>query len=143
MGWFQSVIKNHQSAIALLQPEAFLHQPLQAGFVEEVVGEFFVGEHGEGGALGSGGQFGGFFDGEVGVLADDRHHHADHQLQAADFAGFLFALGEGLLLSYGIARTLSGLLMNVHFSPFPTLRVWMTRRTPALRYSLLPFCRNS
>jgi len=80
-----------------LQPESFLHQALQAGFVEEVVGEFFVGEHGEGGAFGSGGEFGGFFDGEVGVLADDGHDHADHHLQAADFAGFFFALVERLL----------------------------------------------
>jgi hypothetical protein len=31
---------------ALLQPEPFLHQPLQAGLVQEIVGEFFVGEHG-------------------------------------------------------------------------------------------------
>ncbi len=40
----------------LLQAEAFAHQALQAGFVEKIVGEFFVGEHGEGGALGAGGE---------------------------------------------------------------------------------------
>jgi hypothetical protein len=99
----------------LLQPESFLHEPLQAGFVEQIEGEFFVGEHGEGGAFGSSGEFGGFFYGEVGVLADDRHHHADHHLQAADFAGFLFAL---LLLRHGKARFLPGLLMHVHGVPF-------------------------
>jgi len=32
-----------------------------------------------------------FFDGQVWVLANDRHHHADHQLQAANFRGFLLA----------------------------------------------------
>jgi hypothetical protein len=54
----------------LLQAEAFSHQPLQAWFVEQIVGQFFVGKHGEGGALGAGGKLGGFFYGEAGVLAD-------------------------------------------------------------------------
>jgi len=40
----------------LLQAEAFAHQALEAGFVEQIVGEFLVGEHGEGGALGAGGE---------------------------------------------------------------------------------------
>jgi len=53
----------------LLQAEAFSHQALETGFVEEIVGEFFVGEHGEGGALGACCQFGCFFDGEARVLA--------------------------------------------------------------------------
>ena len=101
----------------LLQPKPFLHQPLQAGFVEEVVGEFFVGEHGEGGAFGSGGEFLGYFDGEVGVLADDGNDHADHQLQAADFAGFLFALAESFVREWK-ARSVPGLLMDVHESSF-------------------------
>ena len=48
---------SHAECDALLQPESFLHQPLQAGLVEQIVGEFFVGEHSEGGAFGSGGQF--------------------------------------------------------------------------------------
>ena len=43
--------------VRLLQSEAFAHQALEAGFIEQVVGEFFVGEHGEGGALGAGCQF--------------------------------------------------------------------------------------
>jgi len=30
----------------LLQAETFVHQALEARFVEDVVGEFFVGEHG-------------------------------------------------------------------------------------------------
>ena len=75
--------------IRLLQAEAFGHEALEAGFVEEVIGEFFVGEHGEGGTLGAGGEFGGFFDGEAGILADDGGDHADHDLQAADQAGFV------------------------------------------------------
>jgi hypothetical protein len=119
-----------------LEPEAFLHQPLQAGLVEQVVGEFFVGEHGEGGAFGTGGQIGGFFYGEAGVLADDGHHHADHQLQAADFAGFLFALAGRLLLRDGKARSVPGLLMDVHGSPFLSYNVWMTPRGLALRHWL-------
>ena len=77
----------------LLQAEAFAHQALEAGFVEQVVGEFFVGEHGEGGAFGAGGEFGGFFDGEAGVLADHGGDHADHDLQAADQAGFVVGCG--------------------------------------------------
>ena len=59
------------SDTGLLQPKAFLHQPLQSWLIEEIEGEFFVGEHGKGGALGSGGQFGRFFHREVGVLSDD------------------------------------------------------------------------
>jgi hypothetical protein len=30
----------------LLQAVAFPHEALEAGFVEEIVGQFFVGEHG-------------------------------------------------------------------------------------------------
>ena len=68
----------------------FAHQALQARAIEDVVGEFFVGEHSQRGALGSGDQFGSFLYREVRVLADDRHHHADHNLQAADLLRFLF-----------------------------------------------------
>ena len=39
------------------QAEAFAHQPLQSRLVEKIEGEFFVGEHRQGGAFGSGGQF--------------------------------------------------------------------------------------
>ncbi len=41
----------------LLQMESFPHQPLQSRLVENVVGEFFIRKHGEGSALGPGGQF--------------------------------------------------------------------------------------
>ena len=41
----------------LLQAEAFGHESLQARLVEEVVGKFFVGEHGESRAFGPGGKF--------------------------------------------------------------------------------------
>jgi len=71
---------------SLLQAEAFGHEALEAGFVEKVIGEFFVGEHGEGGTLCAGGEFGSFFDGKAGVLADDRGDHAHHDLEAADSA---------------------------------------------------------
>jgi hypothetical protein len=76
----------------LLQVEAFAHQPLQAGPVEDVVSKFLVRKHGEGRALGSGNQFGGFFHGEVRVLADDRHDHVDHYLEASDFLCLLQTL---------------------------------------------------
>lgn len=64
----------------LLQMEPLPHQPLQSRFIQDVVGEFFVGKHGEGGALCTSAKFRGFFDGEVRVLTDDRHHHIDHDL---------------------------------------------------------------
>jgi len=60
--------------------EPLVHQSLQSRLVEYVVGEFFIGKHGEGGALGSGAKFGGFLDSEIRVLADDRHHHVDDNL---------------------------------------------------------------
>ena len=82
----------------LLQAEAFAHEALQAGFVKEIVGEFFVRKHGEGGALGAGGQFGGFFHGEAGILADDRRDHADHQLEAADAASLVLGC---ILIGFG------------------------------------------
>jgi len=69
--------------------KSFPHQPLQAGFVEDVVSEFFVGKHGQGGAFGARDQLSRLFDCEIWVLADHGHHHADHDLQAADFHCFL------------------------------------------------------
>jgi len=74
---------------SLLEAEAFGHEALEAGFVEKVVGQFFIREHGEGGALGAGGKFGGFFDGEAGVLAYYRRDHAHHDLEPADSSGFI------------------------------------------------------
>ena len=79
------VVFAESSHIRLVQPEAFADQPLQARAIEQVVGEFLVGEHGKGGTLGSSGQFGGFFHGEVRILSDDGHDHANHHLQATDF----------------------------------------------------------
>ena len=43
--------------VFLLQPEAFVHQPLQSRLVKNVEGEFFVGKHGQGCAFGAGRQF--------------------------------------------------------------------------------------
>ena len=37
-----------RSEVTLLDAEAFTHQPLQTRFVDQVVGEFFVGKHGQG-----------------------------------------------------------------------------------------------
>src|SRR4051794_5147106 len=56
---------------ALLEVKSFAHQPLQARPIQDVVGEFFIGEHGKGGALGSSHQFRSLFYREVRVLADD------------------------------------------------------------------------
>jgi len=72
----------------LLQIESFLDQPLQARLVQDVVGKFLVREHGQRCALRSCRQFGSFFDRQVRVLADHRHHHADHDLQAPDLLPF-------------------------------------------------------
>ena len=47
----------------LLNPETFLHQSLQARFVEDVESEFLAGEHGERRATGIGREFGRFFNG--------------------------------------------------------------------------------
>lgn len=66
-----------------------IHQSLQPGFVEDVVSEFFVGEHGQRGTFSARNQLRSFFDREVRVLADDGHDHADHQLQAANLVTFL------------------------------------------------------
>ena len=74
---------------ALLQPVSFLHQPLQAGLIDDVIGEFFVWKHGQGGPFGSRDQFRGLFDRQVRILAYDRYHHTDHDLQAPDFKRFL------------------------------------------------------
>jgi hypothetical protein len=110
---------------ALLKPESFSHQPLQAGLVEEIEGEFFFGEHGEGCALGSGGEFGGFFHGKARVLADHRQDHAHHQLQATDFAGlFFFFLGSvvrsvaGFFFGEREVSIAAGVARYLHVAPF-------------------------
>lgn len=72
--------------------EPLVHQPLQARFVEDVIGEFFIREHRQSGPFGSCNEFRGFFNGEVRVLADNRHYHADHDLQTAYLLRFLVPL---------------------------------------------------
>jgi hypothetical protein len=99
----------------LLKVISLPHQPLQARPVEDVVGEFFVGEHGKGGALGAGAEFRGFFDGEVRVLANDRHHHADHDLQATDLLSFLLdfvTLRTFQVSTPGVPRDFPALLLS-------------------------------
>jgi hypothetical protein len=76
----------------LLNPEPFLHQPLQPWFVENIEGEFFVGEHGQRRPFGACHKFGSFFHRQVGILSEDRRHHADHHLQASDLFSFLLFL---------------------------------------------------
>jgi hypothetical protein len=45
---------SHEKGTPLLQAKALVHEPLQAGFVEDVEGELLVREHGQGGAAGAG-----------------------------------------------------------------------------------------
>ncbi len=82
-----------------LQPEALLHQALQARLVDEVPGEFLAGKHGQGGAPRARHQFRCFLYGQAGVLRDGGHDHADHPLQTADPIGFFSNLFRGLPLS--------------------------------------------
>jgi hypothetical protein len=114
-----------RSLKTLLEPESFSHQPLQAGLIEEIEGEFFFGEHGEGGALGSGGEFGGFLHGKARILADHRQDHAHHQLQATDFAGlFFFFLGSvvrrvaGFFFGEREVSIAAGVARYLHVAPF-------------------------
>jgi len=83
----------------LLQAEALIHQSLETRFVQNVVGEFFVRKHRECGTLGTSHQLGGFFNGEVWILANHRHHHADHDLQAPDISRFLLSFASICRLS--------------------------------------------
>ena len=80
------------ASVNLLQPESFPNQALQPRSVEQVKSKFLVGEHGERRLLRARGQFRRFFKSEVRVLADNRHNHAHHDLQAADFFGFFLQL---------------------------------------------------
>jgi hypothetical protein len=74
---------------ALLQAEAFIHEPLQARAVENIVGKLFVGKHAQGGAAGVRGYFGRLFEGQIGVLAYYRHHHAHHYLETPQPPGLV------------------------------------------------------
>jgi len=85
--------------------------------LEDVIGEFFIREHGQRGALSSGNQLRGFLDSKVRVLADDGHDHADHDLQAADLLRLLLNFIPGLRIFQGAlfarsARLLASSLMN-------------------------------
>ncbi len=101
----------------LLQTKSFLHQPLQAGLVKDVIGKFFIRKHGQCGALGSRNQLRGFLDRQVRVLADDGHDHADHDLQAPDLLRLLLNFIPALRIFQGAlfarsARLLPSSLMN-------------------------------
>jgi len=50
-GWFEVP----RSRVESLQVEALPHQALEAGFVEKIVGQLFVGKHGKCGAFGASG----------------------------------------------------------------------------------------
>jgi len=78
----------------LLQTEAFVHQALQSRLVEDVIGKFFVGKHGESRPLGTRSELRRFFYGEVFILTDHRHHHAHHQLQATNIFGLLVGVTQ-------------------------------------------------
>ena len=86
-------ITGHQPRITvLLQPEPLVHHALQPGLVEDVKREFFPGKHGQSGAPRTRSHFGSFFHRQVRILADHRHHHADHHLQPANPARFIHLL---------------------------------------------------
>jgi hypothetical protein len=72
-----------------------VHESLQAGLIENIVGQFFVGKHGQRSAFRASHELRGLFDRQIGVLADDRHHHAYHDLQATDLVCFLVAFIAG------------------------------------------------
>src|SRR5437870_1058883 len=55
----------------LLQPEPFVHEPLQARLIEDIVGELLIRKHGERGAFRIGYHLRSFFHGQTRVLADD------------------------------------------------------------------------
>ena len=74
---------------ALVEPEAFVHEPLQSRLVQDVEGKFFVGEHAQGRSPGIRSHFRSFFHREIGILADHRHHHTHHHLQTADLASLI------------------------------------------------------
>jgi hypothetical protein len=79
----------------LVDAEAFAHEALEAGAPDEVVGEVFAGEHGEGGGAGVGDHLGGVVDGEGAVLGDGLLDEVHHHLEAAEEAGFLGGLIGG------------------------------------------------
>ena len=79
-----------------LHPVALPHKALEARPVDQVEGQLFVREHGEGQAAGVGHHLGSLLDGHCGVLSDDLRDHVDDDLQAADFAALFFEFFCGL-----------------------------------------------
>jgi hypothetical protein len=104
-----ALIRLLSTQLLLLQAEALVHQSLQARFIQDVVGELFVGKHRQRGALGARHQLGSFFNREVRVLTDHGHYHADHNLQTADIAC--------LLLSFAPICRLSTTFQTTHEAP--------------------------
>ena len=98
-----------------MQPEAFIDQALQARAVDYVVGEFLAGKHAQGGAARIGSHLRHVFRRQIWVLADHRHDHADHHLQAAPSLG-LFFFPALIVLSAGLFGPLNFHAAPVHFS---------------------------
>src|SRR3990170_8641797 len=83
------------SGAELLEAVLLHQQALEARLVNQVVGPLLAGEEVEGDAPRGGHHLRGFFEGQV-PLADDVHHQAHAELQAAQAAGFF---GDGFLLA--------------------------------------------
>src|SRR6266446_3374989 len=88
--WMRFLLTRYLENDYLVYAEALSHQSLQAWLVEQVVGQLLVGKHRKCSAFGASSQFCGFLQRQAGVLANYRHHHAHHHLQAADFPAFIF-----------------------------------------------------
>jgi len=89
-----------------MQAETLVHEPLQPRTVDQIECEFLVRKHGERGAAGIGGKFGGFLNGEIGILCYHRHHHTHHDLEAAEKTGFLGSFGVILVQTATFHRDL-------------------------------------
>ena len=111
----------------LLQPEAFIHQPLESRPVENIVSKLFIGKHAQSSATGIRGHLCRLFQRQIGILADHRHHHAHHDLQAPESSRLVRVL-------IVFAAWLFGSL-NFHTAPvfFGFIRwIWMLAAFPAL-----------
>jgi hypothetical protein len=85
----RGAVKVNEGIGTLLQMKSFAHQSLESRLVKNVVGQFFVREHGQRGAFGASDHFRRLFNREIRVLPDHRHYHVHHNLQAPDFSRFL------------------------------------------------------
>lgn len=105
----------------LLQAEAFVHEALKARAIDDVVGKFFIREHGQGGAACVSSHLGGLFHRELRILANNRHHHTHHHLQAAKAAWLVFVIVTAFVYSPWLFCMRIFLLMlgpsNVHTAP--------------------------